>query len=133
MAEEFAAFNRQVGARIRRRRRELRMTQKDFAKFLGVSYQQVQKYEKGDTGLLACKLYYVARVLGTSVPALMGMTDGAEAATAAPSELARLTEAWSRLPPGPARSQLLLYIETLCLDLREAPIPAAEPWTVSTR
>jgi len=132
MSEEFAAFNRQVGARIKRRRGELRMTQKVFAKLLGVSYQQVQKYEAGETGLLACKLYYVARVLGTSVPALMGMTDSAEAGTAPRSELVRLTEAWSRLPPGSARSQLLRYIETLCLDLRENATAPSDPWTAST-
>lgn len=132
MTEEFAVFNREVGARIRRRRRELRMTQKVFAQLLGVSYQQVQKYEAGKSGLLACKLYYISRVLGTSLPALMGMTESPEIGTVPRGELARLNEAWSRLPAGPARSQLLCYIETLCLDQREDITAPTEPWTAST-
>ena len=131
-AEEYAAFDRQVGARIKRRRRELRMSQKAFAALLGVSYQQVQKYETGKSRLLASRLYYISRVLGVSVPALMGMTDADEKGTATRSELVRLTEAWNRLAPGPSRQQLLRYIETLCRDVRNDQAGEAEPWTAST-
>lgn len=132
MAEEYAAFDRQVGARIKRRRRELRMSQKDFAARLGVSYQQVQKYEAGKSRLLASRLYFISRVLGTSLPALIGMTDADEKVTATRSELARLNEAWNRLPPGPARQQLLRYIETLCRDIPEDPAGESKPWIAST-
>lgn len=131
LAQELDEFDRRVGARIRRRRRELGVSQKALGQQLGVSLQQVQKYENGNTRLLASRLYAISRVLGTSVPDLIGLRDQ-EAAAAPRSELARLTEAWNRLPPGPSRLQLLRYIETLCLE-SEAPGPGdSAPWTAST-
>jgi len=45
-----AAFDRHVGARIVERRIALGLTQQRFAKLIGVSYQQVHKYEKALTG-----------------------------------------------------------------------------------
>tara|TARA_R110000765_G_scaffold424434_2_gene535216 strand:+ start:51 stop:380 length:330 start_codon:yes stop_codon:yes gene_type:complete len=43
----------------------LKMTQTNLANYLGVSFQQVQKYEDGRNGLSAQRLYYVCDYLGT--------------------------------------------------------------------
>jgi len=41
------AIDHRVGSRIRKRRIMLGLTQRQFAEMIGVSHQQVQKYERG--------------------------------------------------------------------------------------
>ena len=60
-------IDRHVGERIRSRRAELGMTQHDLATLLGISYQQVQKYETGANRVSAGRLYEMARQLGSPV------------------------------------------------------------------
>ena len=40
-----------IGKKIRRRRKQLKLTQSKVAEKIGVTFQQVQKYEKGTNGL----------------------------------------------------------------------------------
>lgn len=56
-----------VGNRISARRRLLQMSQKSMAERLGVTFQQVQKYEKGINRIGAGRLYSIARILGVDV------------------------------------------------------------------
>src|SRR5919205_478713 len=56
-----------IGAKIRMRRGELGMTQTDLAKAIGVTFQQVQKYEQGKNRIGGSRLFGVAKALG--VPA----------------------------------------------------------------
>ena len=53
-----------VGARIRMRRRFIGMSQQSLADTLGLTFQQVQKYERGSNRVSASKLYEIARALG---------------------------------------------------------------------
>jgi len=55
-----------VGNRIRMRRTLLGMSQQRLGRALGLTFQQVQKYERGTNRVSAGKLYQLARVL--SVP-----------------------------------------------------------------
>jgi transcriptional regulator with XRE-family HTH domain len=59
-------FNRQLGQRVRAKRRALGMTQKQLGERLGLSYQQVQRYESGADGMSAIRLYEISRVMGVS-------------------------------------------------------------------
>ena len=52
-----------VGARMRMRRKTLGLTQTALAEALGITFQQVQKYERGFNRVSASKLYEIARVL----------------------------------------------------------------------
>lgn len=52
-----------IGDRIRRRRVELGITQEELAAALGVSYQQIQKYEAGSNRISAVYLHRIARRL----------------------------------------------------------------------
>ena len=61
-----------IGARLRTRRRQLGLSQSDLAERLGVSFQQVQKYERGANRVAASTLLVAARVLETSVSWLVG-------------------------------------------------------------
>ncbi len=52
-----------VGERIRMRRMELGLTQDKLADMLGVSFQQIQKYEAGRNAMKITSLYRLSRVL----------------------------------------------------------------------
>ena len=56
-----------VGGRIRMRRRSLGVSQEKLADELGLTFQQVQKYERGANRVSASKLYEIARSLQTPV------------------------------------------------------------------
>ncbi|MBQ8750231.1 MAG: helix-turn-helix transcriptional regulator [Alphaproteobacteria bacterium] len=56
-----------VGSRICARRRLLQLSQKQMAERLGVTFQQVQKYEKGVNRIGAGRLYSIAKILGVSI------------------------------------------------------------------
>lgn len=56
-----------VGARVRMRRMMLSMSQERLGEQLGVTFQQVQKYEKGSNRIGASRLQQIARVLQVPV------------------------------------------------------------------
>lgn len=56
-----------VGGRIRLRRKALGITQERLAQHLGLTFQQVQKYERGANRVSASKLYEIARTLRTPI------------------------------------------------------------------
>ena len=55
--------DRHIGLRLRSRRLVLQMTQTDLADALGVTFQQVQKYEKGSNRISASTLKQLAETL----------------------------------------------------------------------
>lgn len=56
-----------VGTIIRNRRKQLKMSQQDLANAIGVTFQQVQKYERGSNRISASKLYQASQVLNMPV------------------------------------------------------------------
>lgn len=56
-----------VGRRMRQRRQELGMTQTTLGDSVNVTFQQVQKYERGANRISASRLYAFAKVLGVPV------------------------------------------------------------------
>ncbi len=52
-----------VGDRVRRRRRALGVSQEQLADKLGLTFQQVQKYERGANRISCSKLYQIAIAL----------------------------------------------------------------------
>lgn len=56
-----------VGRRVRQRRKTLGVTQEKLAEDLGLTFQQVQKYERGANRVSASKLYEIARSLRTGI------------------------------------------------------------------
>jgi transcriptional regulator with XRE-family HTH domain len=57
-----------IGGQVRMRRLMLGMSQGKLAEALGVSFQQVQKNEKGTNRIGSSRLHQIAEVLGVSVP-----------------------------------------------------------------
>jgi transcriptional regulator with XRE-family HTH domain len=56
-----------VGKRLRLRRTLLGMSQEQLAAAVGVTFQQIQKYERGSNRVSASRLYDIARVLGVEI------------------------------------------------------------------
>ena len=61
-----------IGQRLRSFRLAKEMSQDDLGTQLGVSFQQIQKYEKGANRLSGSRLITAANVLGTSVEQILG-------------------------------------------------------------
>jgi transcriptional regulator with XRE-family HTH domain len=53
-------LDQQIGARLRMRRRELGMSQQEVAGALGISFQQIQKYERGSNRIAEAMMDSVA-------------------------------------------------------------------------
>ncbi|MGH9806519.1 MAG: helix-turn-helix domain-containing protein [Terriglobia bacterium] len=64
---ECSKIDAHVGSQIRRRRVLAGITQQDMGKVLGISFQQVQKYENGSNRISAGRLFLVANLLGATV------------------------------------------------------------------
>jgi transcriptional regulator with XRE-family HTH domain len=64
--QEDERVDQHVGAQIKSRRQELGLTQVEIAEALGVTFQQVQKYERGSNRIAASKLWLVAKCLDVS-------------------------------------------------------------------
>ncbi|MEW5687493.1 MAG: helix-turn-helix transcriptional regulator [Pseudomonadota bacterium] len=56
-----------VGRRVRLRRKQRGLSQGSLAEALGLTFQQIQKYERGSNRISASKLYGIATVLGVPV------------------------------------------------------------------
>ena len=55
--------DKHVGNRVRMRRMMLKMSQEKLADGLGITFQQVQKYEKGSNRIGASRLQHIATIL----------------------------------------------------------------------
>jgi transcriptional regulator with XRE-family HTH domain len=61
-------IDKHVGSRVRMRRMMLSMSQEKLGKALGLTFQQVQKYEKGTNRISASRLQHLSHILQVSVP-----------------------------------------------------------------
>lgn len=125
-----------IGARLRARRRQLNLSQTELAVKLGVSFQQVQKYERGVNRVSGSTLVAAAAALETTVGWLVG-EEGAAAqsddvfkalATAGALEI---LQAYSRIPDARARAALLALAQQMAepesREAADAEHPENEP------
>ncbi|WP_417513956.1 helix-turn-helix domain-containing protein [Minwuia sp.] len=117
--------DRHVGERIRRRRTELGMTQHDLALMLGISYQQVQKYETGANRVSAGRLFAMSQRLGCVVGYFFeGLEENAGVDTlehgAANRTTIELARNFSRLPSGNVKGAISTLVRALADGDEEA-------------
>lgn len=65
--DDIKGLEKQIGQRMRERRLELGLTQQELGDKLGLSYQQIQKYETGLNRISAGRLYLVAKFLSADL------------------------------------------------------------------
>ena len=97
----------QIGQAIRKRREDLGITQAQLGKAMFVTFQQVQKYERGQNRVAASKLLLAAEVLKCSIGELYG-----KPSTEQLPGSERLLRAWSRLD-GRQREAVTAMLESL--------------------
>lgn len=107
-----------LGERIRGLRRRRGLTQADLAMDVGVTFQQIQKYERGANRVSASMLGRIAKALESSAADLLDETIGAADLRAIEELLQEpgavdLLAAYRRMPPGPARAKLVAFVESL--------------------
>jgi transcriptional regulator with XRE-family HTH domain len=68
--KQVGAIDKAVATRVRTHRKALGLSQTDLAKELGVTFQQVQKYENGTNRIGAGRLYEMADILQVPIYAL---------------------------------------------------------------
>jgi len=120
-----------VGGRVRVRRKMLSLSQGDLAAALGLTFQQVQKYERGANRISASKLYRIAQTLQVPMAFFFeGLPDptGETANDVADLKAAQLqtflmtsdglalAEAFPRIAPGHVRRQVLDLVRTIAED-----------------
>ena len=112
-----------VGQRIKVERLARRMSQTELAEEIGVSFQQVQKYEKGLNRVGAGRLNRIAEVLGIPVRAFFETNASAtlkdEDSETSPLDMlaepgaVRVLRAFTQLPRGPLRRSVLDQLEKM--------------------
>lgn len=67
MNDRFSGTNQAIGTKIRNYRQQRKMTLAQVADSLGITMQQYQKYEKGNSQIPASRLFEVAKILGVEL------------------------------------------------------------------
>ncbi|MEM6410050.1 MAG: helix-turn-helix transcriptional regulator [Pseudomonadota bacterium] len=65
--KEPSLIDKMVGQLLRKRRRELKLTQEELGEIIGLAFQQIQKYERGANRIPAGRLYEFATALGVDI------------------------------------------------------------------
>ena len=85
MRERPNATDRMISRNIRVHRLARGMTQAELGAAIGITFQQVQKYESGRNRVSSGRLLRIAHVLKVDIRLLLGGTNGAEGIPAAES------------------------------------------------
>jgi transcriptional regulator with XRE-family HTH domain len=115
--------DRHIGSRVRTRRIMLGMSQEKLAEALGLTFQQVQKYEKGTNRIGASRLLHIASILDVSIEfffdGLPGLRCGGSAGDSVMAEFMtipesdRLVRGFMRLKDGEARRKVADLVDWL--------------------
>jgi transcriptional regulator with XRE-family HTH domain len=124
LAEETAPdpIDIEVGERLRFYRKQVGFTQSALGEAIGVTFQQIQKYERGANRISASALVKISRALGLSAATLLGETD--PTGTPMPEIMAMLNQqgaldllrAYGQVPTGDQRRIILDLVRALAGD-----------------
>lgn len=127
-------IDKHVGSRVRMRRMMIGMSQEKLGESLGITFQQIQKYEKGTNRIGASRLQNISSVLGVAVSFFFdgapsstnaeGFAEGSSPAYVADflatSEGLALTRAFTRIQNSKVRRRIVDLVEALA-DTDETP------------
>lgn len=105
-----------VGARLRLVRTSRRLSLEELGRQIGVTYQQIQKYETGSNRISAATLYRVSQFFEVSPTFFFeGLTEqgGPDEVVPPSSEVIQSSLALGRIPDGEIRHRLRLLIDAL--------------------
>ena len=124
-------IDKHVGNRVRMRRMLIGMSQEKLGDALGITFQQVQKYEKGTNRISASRLQQIASVLGVKIsyfyegaPGELSADGFAEEASppyitqfVASSDGLQLMESFMRIKNARVRRSIVDLVKSLVQDL----------------
>lgn len=125
-------IDKHVGSRVRMRRMMVGMSQEKLGENLGITFQQIQKYEKGTNRIGASRLQHISSVLGVPIsfffegapnaqPAAQGFADDASPAYVsdflATAEGIALTRAFLKITDAKVRRRIVDLVEALADDI----------------
>ena len=106
-----------VGSRIRRFRKGRKMSQAQLGKKLGVTFQQVQKYENGKNRVGASRLQMISTALDVPVGQFFADDAGTTRTSAKPlafdPQALRFAEAFIRLSDRELRNSIIDMVEAM--------------------
>jgi transcriptional regulator with XRE-family HTH domain len=119
--EEFAKVDTLVGARVRALREGRKMSQTTLGVAIGVSFQQIQKYERGSNRIAASTLFHIAQVLGVSPGDFFDGMQASNAGAADWSKLAdpqmrALLESFAKLASPKIKARIVELVESLAAE-----------------
>jgi transcriptional regulator with XRE-family HTH domain len=126
-------IDKHVGSRVRMRRMMLGMSQEKLGNSLGLTFQQVQKYEKGTNRIGASRLQQISQILQVpvsfffdgaptvgNVPRTDGMSEAPSPAYVsdflATSDGLALTKAFMRISDSKLRRRIVDLVEQIASD-----------------
>ena len=117
-------IDKHVGSRLRMRRKMLGMSQEKLGEALKITFQQVQKYEKGTNRVSCSRLYEISNIL--KVPVSFFFSDKADGRSEVriaehlePNKLKdglRLITAFGQIDDVKKRRKLLALVESMADD-----------------
>ena len=125
--------DKHVGARVRMRRMMLSMSQEKLGDALGLTFQQVQKYEKGTNRIGASRLQHISNILQVpisfffeGVPRAPGQSNGMSEAPSpayvsdflATSDGLALTKSFMKIKNGKLRRRIVELVEQVAGNSR---------------
>ena len=113
-----------VGERVRMYRIKAKMSQEALGKQLGITFQQIQKYEKGSNRIGSSRIHQISEILGVPVASLFENLSGQKAHGAdnlmnefveflGTSLGQRLVQCFMRIPDKNVRNNLTRLIESI--------------------
>jgi transcriptional regulator with XRE-family HTH domain len=124
-------IDKHVGSRVRMRRMMISMSQEKLGEKLGITFQQIQKYEKGTNRIGASRLQQIANVLGVPVAfffegapvpdgSAKGFSDAASPAYVsdflATSDGLALTKAFMKVADSKVRRRIVDLVEAIATE-----------------
>ena len=113
-----------IGERIQARRNQIDMSQESLGGALGVSFQQIQKYEKGVNRISSGRLIQLADALQCSATDLIGSGGKAPLAStpfsryASSKEGVAIINAMAKIPSLRVRRQVISLVESLSASIK---------------
>ena len=120
-----------VARRMRARRLQLGLSQEDLANGLGITFQQVQKYEKGHNRMGAGRLHKVSQILDVPIqhffdempqdaPVKLNGSNGSAHPILTTGEVERVVAAYSAISDETMREALLNMMRTIGRNITPA-------------
>jgi transcriptional regulator with XRE-family HTH domain len=133
MIKSPSPVDRHVGSRVRLRRTLLGMSQERLGEILGVTFQQIQKYEKGINRIGAGRLQAIGSALGVPITFFYeglpgdrpGGPENFSTAVMETPEGIRLVRAFAAIEDDQVRRKVIELVEAFVTSRREKAAPTA--------